>query len=84
LPYKALAEKSGNMFDFHGNTSSTRAGAWSWHVFSLIFPTTQQSHAFSMSPGTSPIAASGATNVENPAYRRQKISRPMQIVARSF
>ena len=59
-----LADKSGNMFDFCGNTSSTRAGALSRHVFSLIFPTTQQSHSFSMSPGTSPIAASGATNVK--------------------
>ena len=61
----ALADKSGNMFDFRGNTSSNRAGAWSRHEFALIFPTTQQSSAFSMSPRTSPIAASGATNVKN-------------------
>ena len=53
------------MFDFCGNTSSTRAGAWSRHVFSLIFHTTQQFHAFSISPGTSPIDASGATNIKN-------------------
>ena len=61
----SLAEKSGNMFDFRGNTSSNRAGAWSLHEFALIFPTTQQFNAFSMSPRTSPIAASGATNVKN-------------------
>ena len=61
---RALADKSGNMFDFRGNTSSNRAGAWSHHEFALIFPTTQQSSAFSMSPRTSPIAASGATNVK--------------------
>ena len=35
------------------------------HVISLKFPTTQQSHAFFTSPRTSPIAASGATNVKN-------------------
>ena len=61
----ALADKPGNMFDFRDNTSSNRAGAWSHHEFALIFPTTQQSSAFSMSPHTSPIAASGATNVKN-------------------
>ena len=65
LGYRALADKSGNMFDFCGNTGSNRAGAWSRHEFALIFPTTQQSNAFSMSPHTRPIAASGATNVKN-------------------
>ena len=44
---------------------------WCRHVFSLIFHTTQQSHAFSISPGTSPIAASGATNVKNVIIVRQ-------------
>ena len=65
LAHGALADKSGNMFDFRGNTSSNRAGAWSLHEFALIFPTTQQFSLFSMSPRTSPIAASGATNVKN-------------------
>ena len=60
-----LGDKSGNMFNFCGNTSSNRAGAWSHHVFSLIFPTTHQFHSFSMVPRTSPITASGATNVKN-------------------
>ena len=40
-----LADKSGNMFDFQGNTISNRAGAWSRHVFALISNTTQQSYA---------------------------------------
>ena len=53
------------MFDFCGNTSSNRAGAWSLHEFALIFPTKQQSNEFSMSSRTSPIAASGAINVKN-------------------
>ena len=61
----AMADKSGNMFDFCGNTSSNRAGAWSLHEFALKFPTTQLSSAFSMSPHASPFAASGATNFKN-------------------
>ena len=52
-------------FIFLGHTSSNRTGVWSRHVFALIFPPTQQSHAFSISLRTSPIAASGATNVKN-------------------
>ena len=52
------------MFNFCGITSSNRAGAWSRHIFSLIIPTTQQPHAFSLSSHTNPIAASGATNVK--------------------
>ena len=65
LGNRTLADKSGSMFDFRGNTSSNRAGAWSLHEFALIFSTTQLSSAFSMSPRTSPFAASGATNVKN-------------------
>ena len=61
----ALADKSDDILDICGTTSSNRAGAWSRHEFALIFPTTQQSSAFSMSPRTSPLAASGATNVKN-------------------
>ena len=61
----SLMDKSGNMFDFQGNTSSNKAGAWSLHEFALILPITEQSNAFSMSPDTSPIADSGATNVKN-------------------
>ena len=38
----ALADKSGNMFDFCGNISSNRAGAWSRHAIAMIFRTTQQ------------------------------------------
>ena len=62
---RTLADKSGNMFDFCGNTSSNRAGAWSDNELALIFLTTQQSISFSMSARKSPIAASGATNVKN-------------------
>ena len=53
------------MFDFHGNTSSNRTGAWSRHAFVQLFTITQQSHAFSKPPCTSPINASKVTNVNN-------------------
>ena len=53
------------MFDFCGNTSSNRTGAWSRHALVKLFPLTQQSHAFSKPPCTSPIKASGAKNVNN-------------------
>ena len=79
-----LADKSDNMLDFRGNTSSNRAGAWSRHEFALIFPTTQQSSAFSKSPRTSSIAASGATNVKNapPPYLQENNHQP-QFTPRS-
>ena len=57
-----LAEKSCDMFDFRG---SNRTGAWSRHACVKLFPLTQQSHAFSKPPCTSPINASGAKNVNN-------------------
>ena len=76
-----LADKSSDIVDFCGNTSSNRAGAWSRHEFALIFPTTQQSSAFSMSPRTSPISASGATNIKNViSFVRQCKSTPYLIV----
>ena len=59
------ADKSGDIVDFCGNTSSNRAGAWSHHAFVELFPITQQYHAFSKSPGTIPIANSGATGTKN-------------------
>ena len=62
---RALAEKSCDMFDFHGNTSSNRTGAWSHHAFVKLFPLKQQSNEFSKPPCTSPINASGAKNVNN-------------------
>ena len=60
-----MADKSSDMFDFCGNNSSNSTGAWSRHAFVELFPITQQSHAFSKPPHTSPINASGAKNVNN-------------------
>ena len=65
MMWLSLADKSGGIVDFCGNTSSNRAGAWSHHAFVQLFPITQQSHAFFKPPYTSPIAASGATNIKN-------------------
>ena len=53
------------MFDFWGNTSSNSTGAWSRHAFMRLFPITQQSHAFSKPPWTSPINVRCAKNVNN-------------------
>ena len=61
----ARADKSDDIVDFHGNTSSNRAEAWSHHAFEKLLPITQQSHAFSKPPQTSAIAASDATNIKN-------------------
>ena len=43
----SLADKSGDIVDFCGNTTSNRAGAWSHSAFVQLFPIPQQSHAFS-------------------------------------
>ena len=79
--YQALADKSGDIVDFCGNTSSNRAGAWSHHAFVQLFPITQQYHALSKHPRTSPIVASGATNIKNViSFVRQCKSTPYLIV----
>ena len=60
----SLVDKSDDIVDIRGNTSSNRACAWSRHAFLQLFPTTQQSHTFTKPLRTSPIAASGATKVK--------------------
>ena len=64
LYYSTLADKSGGIVDFRGNTSSNRACMWSRHVFLQLFPTTEQSHTFTKPPRTSPVAASGVTKIK--------------------
>ena len=76
-----LADKSGDIVNFRGNTSSNRAGAWSHHASVQLFPITQQSHVFSKPPRTSPIATCGATNIKNVIrFVRQCKSTPYLIV----
>ena len=65
LCFSTLADKSCDPFDFCGNTGSNGTGAWSHHACVKLFPITQQCHAFSKRPCTSPINASGAKNVHN-------------------
>ena len=61
----SLADKSSDMFDCCGNTSSNWTGAWSCHTLVQLFLIIQQYHAFSKPPCTSPINASVAKNVNN-------------------
>ena len=65
LFFLPLADKSSDILDFCGNTSSNRAGAWSRPAFVQLFPITQQPQAFSKPPRTSPFAISGTTIIKN-------------------